>query len=142
MTTAASDPQIVPQSNPRQCLLCVPPTRAWPTTWTAVLSDNTQPRLRRPVASLRRMVQTTVGLRSLLAEPLTVASYMAVPRQLRHQHRHYAARHQRNYQGAQVGEARIAVSGPRCACRFERDGEDNWQNPSGRPKPSAPTCSP
>ena len=34
----------------------------------------------------------------------------------------HAARHQRHYQGARVGEAGIAVSGPRCACRFKGMG--------------------
>ena len=74
MTTAAG-PRSSP-GNPRHCPSCAPPTGAWPTSLESVLADNTQPRLRDPVAHLHDWCDE-VGLVSLPAEPLTVARYLA-----------------------------------------------------------------
>ena len=66
MTTAASDPQIVPR----------PPTGASPTPPESVLSDNTK----RVYATQWRLFADwcgDVGLHPLPAEPLTVARYLA-----------------------------------------------------------------
>ena len=67
MTTAASDPQVVPRPQRRRC---APPTRAWPTPWSleSVLSDDT----RRVYGAQWRLFTgwcDEVGLRSLPAEP-------------------------------------------------------------------------
>ena len=62
--------------SPRLCRRYAPPTGAWPTPWTAVLSDNTN----RVYGTQWRLFDDwcgDVGLRSLPAEPLTVARYVA-----------------------------------------------------------------
>ncbi len=89
MTTAASDPQIVPRRPGRADAL------------ESVLSDNTR---RVYGAQWRLFVDwwDSVGLRSLPAEPLTVARYLAVRAGRRH-HRHPAPGHLRHSQGPRVG---------------------------------------
>ena len=75
MTTAASDPQIVPRP-PALCRPCAPPTRAWPTPWSRS-SPTTPAASTGPSGASFTDWCGDVGLRSLPAEPLTVARYLA-----------------------------------------------------------------
>ena len=83
-----------------------------------------------------------MGLRSLPAEPLTVARYLAA----------------RAGDGASIATLRLATSavtkahgwekiwnppaGTRACAPLLRDGEDGWPSPSARPAPSPPPSSP
>ena len=139
MTTAAT-PRSSPVS-PRPCRRCAPPTRAWPTPWSRPLRQH-PPRLRHPVAHVHRLVRRTWVLRSLPAEPLTVARYLAARAGSGASIATMRLAAQRHRQGPRVGQAGIALPGPGRARLFERDGAGVWRNPSASPAPSPPMCWP
>ena len=77
MTTAASDPQIVPRPSGASMPALRAADRGVADALESVLSDNT----RRVYAAQWRLFESwcgDVGLRALPAEPLTVARYLAV----------------------------------------------------------------
>ena len=126
MTTAASDPQIVPRQRAAD--------QGVADALESVLSDNT----RRVYGAQWRLFNDwygEMGLHSLPAELLTVARYTWPPAPTPAPASPHAARHQRHYQGARVGEARIAVSGPRCACRFKGTGPAPFEAPAPGRRP-------
>ena len=105
---------------------------------TAVLSDNTR-RVYGAQWSIFKGWCHEMDLRSLSAEPLTVARYLGRPCQLRVQHRHPAPGHARHYQGTRVGghESPCKDRGVRTSLK---GWEEGWPGPSGRPALSPPTC--
>ena len=77
MTTVVNNPQIVPRPPAVRAGPAGRRPGAWPTPWTSVLSDNT----RRVYGTQWRLFESWCGdvdLRSMPAEPLTVARYLAV----------------------------------------------------------------
>ncbi len=98
MTTAASDPQIVSRP-PAAAPALRAADQGVADALEAVLSNNT----RRVYGAQWRLFNewcADVGLRSLPAEPLTVARYLAARARLRRQHCHHAPGHLRHHQGA------------------------------------------
>ena len=108
MTTAA-DTQIVPRQ-PAACRRCAPPTGAWPTPWSPS-SPTTPAASTAPSGASSPAGATRCGLRSLPAEPLTVARYLAA----------------RAGSGASIATLRLATSAISEGPRVGR----SWNPPAG-----------
>ena len=117
--TTSTGPTSPPARRPRR-RNCAPPTRAWPTPWSP--SSPTTPDAFTPPSGGCSLNGATRWASAPCWRNPSPWSATWPPAPTPAPASPHAARHQRHYQGARVGEARIAVSGPRCACRFKGMG--------------------
>ena len=117
--TTSTGPTSPPARRPRR-RNCAPPTRAWPPPWSPS-SPTTPDAFTPPSGGCSLNGATRWASAPCWRNPSPwPATWPPAPTPAPASP--HAARHQRHYQGARVGEARIAVSGPRCACRFRGMG--------------------
>ena len=128
MTTAASDYRIISQQAASAPALQAA-DRGVASSLESVLSDNT----RRTYTTQWRIFDgwcDEVGLRSMPAEPLTVARYLAARGGLRRFDRHVAPGRVGHLESPPVGEGGLTLPGPGCARLSKRMGTAPFQAPA------------